>query len=70
MAAHISRESLQIALWAACKSAECDLEKALAWPAFRIALQNTALVMDQINQRQAAHRPIFDAKRAAAGDSD
>lgn len=70
MAVHASRESLQQALRISSKGTTSDLERALAWPALRIALQNTALVMDQINQRQAAHRPIFDAKRAAAGDSD
>lgn len=67
MPIQISRDFLQQAM----RAARCtgDLDAALNFPALRIALENTAALLQQ-RQQAPIRPPRFDAKRAAAGDQD
>jgi hypothetical protein len=68
MSGQVSREFLQQAMRAAgCTG---DLDAALKFPALRIALENTAALLQQIHKTATNSPPRFDAKRAAAGDLD
>ncbi|ANN78927.1 hypothetical protein CAL26_09160 [Bordetella genomosp. 9] len=68
MSSQVTREALQEAM----RAARCtgDLDAALRFPALRIALQNTAAVLPDLQRRPTILRPRFDVKRAQAGDSD
>lgn len=68
MPVQISRDLLQQAM----RAARCtgDLDVALNFPALRIALENTAALLQQRHLVAPHKPPRFDAKRAAAGDLD